>query len=193
MNVKRPRKYEVILSGSLNGGTTPREMLWSVLKERSVNSGILRIVDTENKIEGEFGIFQGTFVVGAVMKGGKKTGYDALKMLLAARTGNYKYINFVDPLPPDLDNIERIRLTTLISIWPNMPLSAEALSTKNSINRMRGITPETVNSKEREASLIDLKVMEQLRAWDERHMDMRARAFWSAFAAASCIAALLAG
>lgn len=188
--MKQPRKYEVVLTGTLQSGTTPREMLWSVLKERAVQSGVLRIYDTDRKIEGDIGIIQGTFVVGASLKGGK-TGYDAMKMLMSVKNGSYKYMNYVDPLPDDLDNIQRIRLTSLISIWPNLPTTEEGLSNKNSINRMRGLAPESTESKDSETALIDLNVLEQLRAWDERHMDLRAAAFWSAFAAVSCLAALL--
>lgn len=189
---KHPRKNDCVLSGTLHAGTTSREVLWSVLKERTVNCGILRIVDVDNQVEGELGIFQGTFVVGACMKGGKQTGYDVLRILLAARNGSYKYTNYVDSLPPSLDNFERIRLTSLISIWPNLPLSAEVLSKKNSLNRMRGLTSaEAVVTKNSEASVIDRNVMEQLQAWDDRHMNLRAAAFWSTFVAVSCLAALL--
>ncbi|MBS1957584.1 MAG: hypothetical protein JST89_25580 [Cyanobacteria bacterium SZAS-4] len=189
---KHPRKYDCVLSGTLHAGTTPREVLWSVLKERTVSSGILRIIDVDNKFEGELGICQGTFVVGACMKGGKQSGYNALKTLLAVRNGSYKYTNYVDALPPHLDNFERIRLTTLISIWPNLPLSAEVLSNRNSLNRMRGITTaEAVVVKNSEASVIDRNVMDQLQAWDDRHMNLRAAAFWSTFVAVSCLAALL--
>ena len=188
----RPRKYECVLSGTLHAGTTPREVLWSVLKERSVHSGILRITDVDSKVEGELGIFQGTFVVGAAMKGGKQAGYEALKILLAVRNGTYKYTNYVDPLPPTVDNFERIRLTSLISIWPNLPSSVEELSSRNSLNRMRGITgAEAVVAKNSEASVIDRNVMEQLQAWDDRHMNLRAAAFWSTFVVVSCLAALL--
>ncbi len=189
--LKRPRKFDCVLSGTLQAGTTPREALWSVLKERTVNCGILHIVDVDNKIEGDLGIFQGTFVVGAFIKGGKQTGYNALKLLLAVRNGSYKYMNYDDPLPAQLDNFERIRLTSLISIWPNLPLSAETLSNKISMNRMRGLTSETALAKISEASVIDRNVMEQLQAWDDRHMNLRAAAFWSTFAAVSCLAALL--
>lgn len=194
---KRPRKYDCVISGTLHAGTTPREALWSVLKERAVTCGILRIVDVDNKIEGELGIFQGTFVVGASLKDGRQAGYEALKILLAVRNGSYKYTNYVDPLPPNVDNFERIRLTSLISIWPNLPLSAEVLSNKNSLNRMRGITSaEAVvannsESKNSEALVIDRNVIKQLQAWDDRHMNLRAAAFWSTFVAVSCLAALL--
>ncbi len=188
----RHRKYDCVLSGNLHAGTTPREVLWSVLKERTVNCGILRIIDVDNKVEGEIGIFQGTFVVGASMKGGKRAGYEALKILLAVRNGSYKYTYYVDPLPASVDNFERIRLTSLISIWPNLPASAEALSFRNSLNRMRGLTTaEAAVTKNNEASVIDRNVMAQLQAWDDRHMNLRAAAFWSTFVAVSCLAALL--
>ncbi|MBI2812395.1 MAG: hypothetical protein HYX67_16440 [Candidatus Melainabacteria bacterium] len=189
--LKRPRKFDCVFSGTLHAGTAPREALWSVLKERTVNFGILRIVDVDNKIEGDIGIYQGTFVVGACLRGGKQDGYNALKLLLAVRNGSYKFINYVDPLPADLDNFERIRITSLISIWPNLPLSVETLSSKISMNRMRRITTETAVAKNSEASVIDRNVMEQLQAWDERHMNLRAAAFWSTFVAVSCLAALL--
>ncbi len=192
IKMRRPRKYDCVISGTLHAGTTPREVLWSVLKERNVTCGILRIIDVDNKVDGELGIFQGTFVVGASLKGGKQPGYEALKILLAVRNGSYRYTNYVDPLPPNLDNFERIRLTSLISIWPNLPSSAEVLSNKNSLNRMRGITiAEAVVAKSSEGSVIDRNVMEQLQAWDDRHMNLRAAAFWSTFVAVSCLAALL--
>jgi len=189
--LKRPKKFDCVLKGTLHAGTTPREVLWSVLKERAVESGILRIVDLDNKIEGDIGIVQGTFVVGAYMKGGKLTGYQALKKLMVVRNGTYTYMNYVDPLPANLDNFERIRLTSLISIWPNLPLSAETLCNKISMNRMRGITQESSVVKNSEAAVIDRNVMEQLQAWDDRHMNLRAAAFWSTFVAVSCLAALL--
>ena len=199
--VKKPRNFDCVLSGVLKNGTTPREMLWSVLKERSITFGILRIVDADRNIEGELGIFQSTFVVGASIRGGNYTAYEALKVLLTVKNGSFKYMSSADPLLSDLDNLERIRLTSLISIWPNFPHSPEALSYKNSINRMRGIKPEsekdetsgadTKDSKESEVLAIDHNVLRQLQAWDERHMHIRAAAFWSTFVAVSCIAALL--
>lgn len=199
--VKKPRNYDCVLSGVLKNGTTPREMLWSVLKERSVSFGVLRIVDTDRNIEGEIGIFQSTFVVGASIRGNHHTAYEALKVLLTAKNGSFKYLSLFDPLPSDLDNLERIRLTSLISIWPNFPHAAEALSYKNSLNRMRGIKPQAEKSqtdeadtkaaKESEVLAIDQNVLKQLQAWDERHMHIRAAAFWSTFVAVSCLAAIL--
>ncbi|MFN8555402.1 MAG: hypothetical protein U0103_28380 [Candidatus Obscuribacterales bacterium] len=199
--VKKPRNYESVLSGVLKSGTTPREILWSVLKERTITFGILRIVDADRNIEGELGVFQSTFVVGASIRGGNYTAYEALKVLLTVKNGSFKYLSSADPLPSDLDNLERIRLTSLISIWPNFPHSPQALSYKNSINRMRGIKAEkdreepngadTKDSKESEVLAIDHNVLKQLQAWDERHMHIRAAAFWSTFVAVSFIAALL--
>ncbi len=189
-NPKQP-KVKSVCSGSFGKTHAPmRVVLYSVLKEKKVNFGVLRISSPEHNIEGEIGVMWGVFVIGARILGRQEQGYNAIRLLLSLPSGNYEFLDFGDSHQSSLDDGIKIRLTDLISLWPNLPAEVDQLVRRTSQNRMRMLsTNETENTEE---SAIDQNVLEQIQAWERNTMHLRPAAFWGAAVVLSSLATMIA-
>jgi hypothetical protein len=188
-NPRQP-KIKNVCSGSFGKTQAPmRVVLYSVLKEKQVNFGVLRISSPEHNIEGEIGVMQGVFLIGARVLGRQERGYNAVRLLLSLPSGNYEYLDFGDSHQASLDNGIKIRLTDLISLWPSLPAELDQLVHRTSQNRMRMLSKdETQNTEE---AAIDQNVLEQIKLWERNTMHLRPVAFWGAAAVFSSIATMI--
>lgn len=179
------QKVESIFSGNFGGTKTTQVLMWSVLRDKKINFGVLRICCPELNIDGEISILWGLFAVGARMKNGV-SGYPALRALLCAPAGSYDYSEVEESA---FDDNFKIRLTDLISLWPNLPETLEEVMAKrNSLNRIRSVTAE--NIEHTEEAVIDQNVLSHLQKWERNSLHLRAAAFWGTFVVFSSIAAV---
>jgi hypothetical protein len=73
---------------------------------------------------------------------------------------------------------------------PNLPVNLESAMGKNTLNRIRAM--DASGAEERvEDYKVDQAVAEQLRALDEKTMNMRALIFWGIFLVVSSVVAVL--
>lgn len=183
-----PGRGKMVVQGKIWANRTTREVLWSVLKAKNVNSGVLRIF--QDKVEGEIAISRGVFIIGGRMRSSSENGYDAVKRLLSMSEGSFQYLDYGDEFYQELDQNLKIRLTTVISVLPNLPQNIEQLAGKNTLGRIRAMDGETTETAEEE-NLIDRNVLTQLEEWDKRSERFKSAALWSAFLAVACLAGLL--
>jgi hypothetical protein len=162
-----------------------------VLKEKKVNYGVLKISSPEHNIEGELCVMWGLFIIGACLLGRREHGYDAVKLLLSLNSGNFEYIDFADSKPIGLDNDFKIRLTDLVSLWPNIPESLDQLNHRTSMNRMRQLSTSDQARNDEASVMIDQNVLKQLQEFDRKTMHLRAVAFWSAAVVFTSLATLM--
>ena len=137
-------KTRIVTQGKLSSRTTLREVLWTILKDDKSAVGILRIEAANKRLEGDVCIQNSIFVVGASTKVPKSSGYEALKMLLHVRDGSFQYLDYSNADIPisDLQQGLKIRRTQLINRLPNLPARLEEIMGANTLNKMRGYTPE---------------------------------------------------
>jgi hypothetical protein len=189
--LRRKNGIRTVCSGKIGGHTTGREILWSALKQRNVEFGVLRIHNKTTGTEGDIGIAKGIYIVGADLSSRKEKGWEAVRLLLSAQDGTFQYLDFGEQFPHYLDQSIKIRLTDIISAWPALPDRAEQImSGRNSLNRIRNYEPQKQSGGE--TAILDRNVLSELQAWDARNLHLRAAAFWSTFAVLSCLAAVLA-
>jgi hypothetical protein len=189
LNGKQIRtRTKSLLSGGFGKLCAPlRVVLYAVLKEKQVNFGVLRISAPEHNIEGEIGVMYGVFVIGAEVRGRQERGYNAIRLLLSLASGTYEYFDYGNT--PKQDEGIKIRLTELISLWPNLPAGMDQLVHRTSLNRIRNIS-EGENCQTEEAA-IDQNVLEQIEQWERKTMHLRPVAFWGAAAVCSSIATIM--
>lgn len=180
-------KARSVQSGKIWQNRRTREVLWTLLKLQKVENGVLVISGQKPKIEGEIGVFHGIFLTGAKVIGSNETGYSALKRLLEVEEGNFNYYDYNTNGLGDLDQNLKLRITQIINLMPNLPVSIEAAMGKNTLNRIRAMDHQQAEDEFK----VDQAVAEQLRAIDEKTMNIRALIFWGAFLVISCIAAVL--
>lgn len=177
-----------LFTGTLSASQTMQVVLWSILREKKVDIGVLVIRDGQNGVLGEIAVSWGLHVSGASMKDRPIHGYDALKVLLKANNCVYEYLDYGGNTPTRLDNGMKLRLTDLISTCPNLP---ESMPTgKVSLNRMRAMTLNE-SGEYSEDAIIDQSVLEKLRKFERSSMRMRVFAFWGAFLVFSSVAGVM--
>ncbi|MCC7530318.1 MAG: hypothetical protein IT342_17470 [Candidatus Melainabacteria bacterium] len=182
-------KARSVQSGKIWQNRRTREVLWTLLKLQKVENGVLVITGTKKKLEGEIGVFHGIFLTGATINGSNEKGYPAMKRLLEVEEGTFNYYDYGANSLGDLDQGLKLRITQIINLMPNLPVSIEAAMGKNTLNRIRAMDSGEVSSYEE--IKVDQAVAEQLRALDEKTMNMRALIFWGIFLVVSSVAAVL--
>lgn len=183
-------KARSVQSGKIWQNRRTREVLWTLLKLQKVESGILVISNQKNKMEGEIGVFHGIFLTGAKINGSNETGYAAMKRLLEVEEGSFNYYDYTEHGLGDLDQNLKLRITQIINLMPNLPVNLESAMGKNTLNRIRAM--DASGAEERvEDYKVDQAVAEQLRALDEKTMNIRALIFWGIFLVVSSVVAVL--
>lgn len=173
-------KTKAVQSGKIWENRRTREVLWGLMKLQKVQNGVLRIYCSKTKLDGEIGVQRGIFLTGARTADGSLTGYQALKKLLNVSEGNFTFTDHFDAELGTLDQNLKLRITTVINLWPDLPESLDNLSAKNTFTRMRA-----AEDAPREEEEIDQNVAEQLKAWEQKTMDFRAIVFWGLFVVVS--------
>ncbi len=182
-------KARSVQSGKIWQNRRTREVLWTLLKLQKVENGVLVITGTKQKMEGEIGVFHGIFLTGATINGSNEKGYPAMKRLLEVEEGTFNYYDYGTNSLGDLDQGLKLRITQIINLMPNLPVNIEAAMGKNTLNRIRAMDSGEVSSYEE--IKVDQAVAEQLRALDEKTMNMRALIFWGIFLVVSSVVAVL--
>ena len=186
--LKQKNGPRCLFTGTLSSSQTMQVVLWSILREKKVDSGVLLIRDGNNGVLGEIAVSWGLHVTGAIITNQPLVGYDALKILLKATNCVYEYLDYGSNTPERLENGMKLRLTDLISTCPNLP---ENMPTgKISLNRMRAMTLNE-SGEYSEDAIIDQSVLEKLRKFERSSMRLRVFAFWGAFVVFSSIAGLM--
>lgn len=182
-------KARSVQSGKIWQNRRTREVLWTLLKLQKVESGVLVISGTKPKIEGEIGVFHGIFLTGAKISGSNETGYPAMKRLLEVEEGSFNYYDYSQHGLAELDQNLKLRITQIINLMPNLPVNIEAAMGKNTLNRIRAMDGRP--GEKEEDFKVDQAVAEQLRAIDEKTMNLRALIFWGIFLVISSALAVL--
>ncbi len=182
-------KARSVQSGKIWQNRRTREVLWTLLKLQKVENGVLVITSQKNKMEGEIGVFHGIFLTGAKIIGTSENGYPAIKRLLEVEEGTFNYYDYGTNSLADLDQGLKLRITQIINLMPNLPVNIEAAMGKNTLNRIRAMDHGEAGGEEEVK--VDKAVAEQLRALDEKTMNMRALIFWGIFLVVSSVAAVL--
>lgn len=182
-------KPKQISTGKIWANRTAREVLWSVLKVKNVEFGVLRIVSQQKGLDGDIGVIRGIYLVGGAMRGQDTKGYDVIKLLLSQKEGTFYHLDYGDQIPAELDQGFKVRITDVINVLPDIPARLEDIAGKNTLNRIRGFSPEETPPSEE--AMIDQKALDQLQSWEKRSMRLRAAAFWATFVVVSSLAAVL--
>ncbi len=182
-------KARSVQSGKIWQNRRTREVLWTLLKLQKVENGVLVITCPKQKMEGEIGVFHGIFLTGAKINGTATTGYPAIKKLLEVEEGTFNYYDYGNHGLADLEQGLKLRITQIINLMPNLPVNIEAAMGKNTLNRIRAMDPSAAGGDDE--MKVDQAVAEQLRALDEKTMNMRALIFWGIFLVVSSVAAVL--
>jgi len=183
-------KARSVQSGKIWQNRRTREVLWTLLKLQKVEAGILVISSSKNKMEGEIGVFHGIFLTGAKINGTTETGYPAMKRLLEVEEGSFNYYDYSEHGLADLDQNLKLRITQIINLMPNLPVNLESAMGKNTLNRIRAMDASQQEGSENDYK-VDQAVAEQLRALDEKTMNVRALIFWAIFLVVSSAVAVL--
>lgn len=183
-------KARSVQSGKIWQNRRTREVLWTLLKMQKIESGVLVINSTKPKMEGEIGVHHGIFLTGAKINNSPDKGYPAMKRLLEIEEGTFNYYDYSEHGLGELEQDLKLRITQIINLMPNLPVNLEAAMGKNTLNRIRAMDPTGATAKEDEYK-VDQAVAEQLRAIDEKTMNVRALIFWGIFLVVSSIAAVL--
>ena len=182
-------KARSVQSGKIWQNRRTREVLWTLLKLQKVENGVLVLSSPKSKIEGEIGVFHGIFLTGGKINGSNENGYPAVKRLLEIEEGTFNYYDYGTNGLADLDQGLKLRITQIINLMPNLPVNIEAAMGKNTLNRIRAMDPGQAGGEEEVK--VNQAVAEQLRAIDEKTMNMRALIFWGIFLVVSSVAAIL--
>ena len=180
-------KARSVQSGKIWQNRRTREVLWTLLKLQKVENGVLVISSPKQKMEGEIGVFHGIFLTGATINGSNEKGYPALKRLLEVEEGSFNYYDYGTNGLGELDQNLKLRITQIINLMPNLPVNIEAAMGKNTLNRIRAMDQSAAEDENK----VDQAVAEQLRAIDEKTMNLRALIFWGIFLVVSSVAAVL--
>lgn len=186
------KKGRVITSGKIWANRTCREVLYSILKIKTVNGGILRINDSANAIEGDVGILKGIYVVGGLVQGGAN-GYLAVKSLLSTKEGTFQYIDVGEDVTPSCDQNLKVRITQIINMLPDLPEDVEELQAKSTLSRIRAMDASQLTDPA-EIGVIDQTAATELANWEtswNQRTRVRAIALWTTFAVVACLAAVL--
>lgn len=124
---------DLILEGHLAPNSGIREVLQSVLKRASAATGILRISCPRRNLNGRLALFQGRFIVGAQITDSDESGYDAVKMLLSVRDGNFAFLETENAEALDMGKTLHISLDSLIERLPELPESSADLFDEQSL------------------------------------------------------------
>jgi hypothetical protein len=184
---------KVIQSGKIWAQRTTREVLWSIMKMKKTDVGVLHIVSKDNAVDGCIGLANGMYILGASTESGL-SGYAAVKVLLTMSDGNFKYLDYTDNSIGELDQRLKIRVTHLVNLLPNLPDKIDQVQGTNTLNRIRAMDPEELNAIKKAAETGKTQdILKQIRSFEDKSMRWRAAALWGTFAiiAAGVTAAIL--
>lgn len=113
-------------------------MLKAVLGVDDQPFGILRISSPSAKVSGRLAIEDGAYIVGAmatsdVNTDGVESGYGALRRLLAARDGNFAYLDVAGTHPRELDDTLHISIEKVCELLPDLPDDPSTLFDEKSL------------------------------------------------------------
>lgn len=182
-------KAKQILSGKIWSNRTAREVLYSILKIKNVDMGVLRITSADKSLDGDIGVARGIYLVGGAMRGRSTSGYEVIRLLLSLKEGQFQYLDFGDSFPKELDQDFKVRLTDVINVLPNLPERLEEITSKQTLNRIRSMNTE--GPAPTEESMIDQKALSQIQDFERKSMRLRAAAFWATFVVVASLAAVL--
>jgi len=181
-------KAKIVTQGKIWANRTTREVLYSILKYKKIEAGVLRITGTKPVVEGEICISNGIFIIGAKLKNSTDKGYAAIRPLLMQHEGTFQYLEMGDEDIAYLDQGLKLRLTQLINSLPALPNKYEDLIGASTLNKIRAIQIDEVPNEEK---LIDKDTFAQLASFEQRSMRLRAAALWGTFAVVSIVVVLL--
>lgn len=84
---------------------------------------MLRIAGPSDRLSGRLAIARGRFIVGAQVGESNESGYDAVKVLLSATSGNFAFLDTGGVFPFSVDPPLHICVDRLLQLWPNLPES----------------------------------------------------------------------
>jgi hypothetical protein len=120
---------EVLLQGKFTTDQDMLEVLNDVLALPGSSVGILRISNPQDQLNGRLTLYKRRYVIGATISDSAETGYQALRRLLAVRTGNFAYMETGQDEPPsDLAEPLCLDLPTLLEHLPDLPETLPAAS-----------------------------------------------------------------
>lgn len=177
-------KAKIITQGKFWANRTTREVLYSILKHKKANVGVLRITGGKPVVEGELCISNGIFIIGGKLKNSNDKGYAAIRNLLMQQEGTFQYLEMGDEDVSYLDQNLKLRLTQVINSLPDLPNRYEDLIGASTLSRIRAIDIGEAASEEK---LIDQETMDQLTAHEQRTVKIRAAALWGTFVVVSVV------
>lgn len=126
------KPVNVIFEGALSRGWSMVDVLRAVSGVENQRFGVLRI-NAPNNVNGRIAIADGAFIVGAVMADGTAQGYEALRPLLSAASGNFAYLDTEGKLPPEFDESLYLSLEKVMSTLPGLPAQFKDLFDEKSL------------------------------------------------------------
>jgi hypothetical protein len=190
----------MLISGEFGEANPLRNVIWSILKEKGVEFGVLWISSPGHEIVGEIGVQWGIYIIGGRVRGANGTGQEAVRHLLTLPKGTYQYIDYSQSFVPELGQGVRIRLSDLANTKSDIAnVLDKAAGNRESKTRMRALVaapPKPATAPEApyfsRSWVANQEVVVQVGNWERTTMHLRTLAFWSAFFAFACVATLMA-
>lgn len=172
---------KLVRSGKLGNERSFQTVLRSLAQE-DVELGLLHI---QGKIlQGDVVVASGSIILGASTNSGL-SGWAAARELLMLKEATFQLHDFSDTNIGSLDQGLSIKLARVIEALPELPEKLEALSARVSINRMRAVDVDEMNSKRLADLAVTKYLSNELYKFEEKSMKWRAVTLWGFFAVAS--------
>ena len=116
---------DVIVEGHINQDETMAEVVTAVVALKSCQTPVLRINAAGSDMQGRLLFSPGGYIVGAKVNVTGETGWEAVRMLLNIKDGNYAILDPLRKSTSDINQALWIRTDKILPHLPNLPEIAD--------------------------------------------------------------------
>lgn len=118
---------DVVIEGKITPEEDIADVIQTVIDLKNMPNLVLRVTDEDSDLQGRVAFREGGYILGARVNNTNECGYDAIKMLLSIKTGNYAIIDPGRTPNSDTNQTLWISADKVLNLLPELPDTPDTL------------------------------------------------------------------
>jgi hypothetical protein len=118
---------DVVIEGKITPEEDIADVIQTVIDLKNMPNLVLRVTDEDSDLQGRVAFREGGFILGARVNNTNECGYDAIRLLLSIKSGNYAILDPGRTPTSDTNQTLWISADKVLNLLPMLPESSETL------------------------------------------------------------------
>jgi hypothetical protein len=118
---------DVVIEGKITPEEDIADVIQTVIDLKNMPNLVLRVTDDDGDLQGRVAFREGGFILGARVNNTNECGYDAIRLLLSIKSGNYAILDPGRTPTSDTNQTLWISADKVLNLLPVLPESPETL------------------------------------------------------------------